>query len=182
MEFENKSLDAERGEGDRACPSGSADLSAIADEIESYVGLWLSRLEEVLEGCVVDSPTDTAIDARIAEFEEERRRWNLQRQQEMQQMQETAQQLTAAWARLENEQRRLLQAQETLQSPAAGQSPGASAKANTLRAGTPTAGPVHAQPSGESPSGGEGGAVSRELAVRQFQQLRRQMGMSGETT
>lgn len=182
MEFDNKLLDAGRSESSHAPSTGSTGLSAIADEIEAYLKLWLSRLEDLLEHSGDCSSGDAALEARVANFEEEQRRWKLHRQQEMQQMQETAEQLTAAWARLENEQRRLLQAQEASQPRTARRSPEAPANLSAGRATAPPAGTALAQPPGETESGGDAAALSRELAVRQFQQLRRQMGMSGETS
>lgn len=168
MELEHTLLDADRSEKFPATSNGAAGLSAIADEIEAYLGQWLSRLEGVLEQYGDGSTDDGALEARMAEFEEEKRSWNLHRQQEMQQMQETAEQLTAAWARLENEQRRLLQAQESLQ-----------VRATTASNSTDDAARVSSP--AEPTSGEDAASVSRELAVRQFQQLRRQMGISGET-
>lgn len=151
-------------------------LSQIATEVEAFLAQWMSRLEELLDHYGDPSKDDVLHQRRVAEFEREQRRWHEHRQQEMQQIQATMEQLTAAWERLEDEQRRVLQAQETLQQRARERGPAVIAKADAAEMPVSSSAAPDADISGNVRSG-NAATMSRDLAVRQFQQLRRQMGI-----
>lgn len=175
MEIERRSEHAFGKDEPRAAMASVDSLSEVATGIEAFLGRWVSRLEGLLDHYGNTSQHEAILERRIAQFDEEQRRWNEHRQQEMQQIQETAEQLSAAWERLEDEQRRVLQAREALQPDVRERDPAPSVK--PVAAADPASRPsvVDATPAG-NPMPGGATSTSREVAVRQFQQLRRQMG------
>lgn len=166
-----------RSEGEPRTPTTSAaELSQIATDVEAFLGLWVARFERLLDEYTNSSEGDASLQQRIAEFEVVQRRWNEQRQQEVQTIQETTEQLSAAWERLEDEQRRILQTQETLPQRGIERDSAALAKPNAIptNASPPKAAEAHGAGDLESE---EAASVSRDRAVRQFEKLRRQMGI-----
>lgn len=177
MELENELPGAVHAEATRPPTAGAANLGEIAAEIETFLGRWISRLEGVLAQYGDSATGDRTLATQIAEFEEEQRRWNEYRQQEMQQMQETADQLTAAWERLENEQRRLLEAQENLHQRNWERDLAAPAQPGAARTPATQSGATGAKSFGDPEPSGDAAPLTHDLAVRQFQQLRRQIGI-----
>ncbi|WP_164101961.1 hypothetical protein [Candidatus Laterigemmans baculatus] len=189
-----------------AAPGASAaELGRIAADVEAFLELWVGRLEKVL-GQIASGSTDEqtqqerlVLQQRMAEFELARRHWNEERRRDVQQIQETTEQLSAAWERLEEEQRRVLQSQTgvagpgapgprpTIDRPLVPANPAPSLHPQTPPQPHPVSPhpasvnvPLHARAS-EPPAGGElrsneTASAARDRAVRQFQILRRQVG------
>ncbi|MDP6556438.1 MAG: hypothetical protein QGG71_17340 [Pirellulaceae bacterium] len=95
---------------------------------------------------------------QVAEFRQERERWELHRQQEVERLREEGDLLAEAWQRLEAEERCLLAERELLRRGAANRLP------NSM--------PAVSQATGEKPQ--TGGHDQDHLDWQQFQRLRRE--------
>lgn len=141
----------------------AAELGQIAAEVEAFLEMWVARLEHVLGHYEHGSADDAKLQERIAEFELARRRWNEERRRDVEQIQETTEQLSAAWERLEEEQRQILHTQ----SPSLPRAPQREAPKIANAPEVPS--PAELQSS-------DAASAARDRAVRQFQKLRRQIG------
>lgn len=152
--------------------------------------------------------TDRELRTRIKEFREEKRQWEAKREVEQHELQEKMRQLTDAWLRLEDEQRLLLQRRESAGSnkekptsrtsnrpertsaPASGteevtfqdhREVAVQSESPAPRVNSSIAPPSQPRPTGSdrnaSPSASQATAPN-DAAVRQFQQLRREIESS----
>lgn len=152
--------------------------------------------------------TDRELRARIKDFREEKRQWEAKRKVEQHELQEKMRQLTGAWLRLEDEQRLLLQRRESTGSnkekpttrnsgrpeqnsaPAYGtedaafqdqQRAAVQSESNAPSVNDSIASPTRPRPTGSdrdvSPSASKA-ITPNDAAVRQFQQLRREIETS----
>ena len=186
--------------------SGNADeLRQIAADIETYLGKWVVRSRRVIEHGLRSTTSDVAMSTQVQKFEELKRKWETQRQREMDQIAEKSDELTAAWLKLESEQRQFVQTKEAWEQrnqqtaapthapvpfpvPApsheaverpATTTPNMHTEPVASMAETPPYVPQVAPRLPTDPAFGHspGRCVgSRDSAVRQFQQLRREVG------
>lgn len=87
-------------------------LRAIADRMEDFLLGQILRLETAMQACSL--PEDSTHRGISGELQEERARWEAERQHELQRLQEETDRLTEAWERVEAEQRRLLGERESM--------------------------------------------------------------------
>ncbi len=195
--------------------ANAAELRRIASDIETYLSKWVVRSRRVIEHGLNATNSDVGISAQQQKFEEKQRKWEARRQREMDDVSDKAQELAAAWLKLESEQRQFLQMKEAWQhrtqqsgnsvpadptGPATVQDasfahdsqvghavPAPSPPAQPMPQQTPQSAPpsvpqytpqvaprmpaVAAYP-GDRPACGNG----RDAAIRQFEQLRREVG------
>jgi len=151
-------------------------LLSLTTRIESFLLRQIQRLESLLEDCQAAGGHDQAADQLAAGFLEDRRQWENLRQQQARRLEAEAARLIEAWQQLEAEQRRMLGQRESLR-PALESLPEA-------RSGRGVAGMEHDRcrqtfEQRESPWTAEvvldDEPLSPELAVMQFQQLRREI-------
>ena len=164
-----------------ASPPVGDDARQVVDDVESYLVGWMARLQRVLDQCHSIAQREAQLIDRTAAIEQQHQQWQAQRQQEMQQIHQGAEQLSAAWQRLESEQRQWLSARETPQLPpavaqrSANVPPDPAASNVGVTSGNPGSAPAAAEDR-QPPEG-----MSRESAVRQFEQLRREVGRFGRS-
>jgi DNA repair exonuclease SbcCD ATPase subunit len=83
-------------------------MHALCGRIEEFLLQQMDRFERVLQRCHESSAQHNSLQERIAAFESERQRWQLDREQEIQYIQQAGARLAEAWERIEAEQRRIL--------------------------------------------------------------------------
>jgi len=130
-------------------------LEALINEINNYLAGWVQRLDRGARGWHAGSTSAHVTQIQLDDFERQKRQWETSRMHEAQLIREQSDHLTAAWLQLEAEQRRFLQINHETRSP----TPALSLP------GSPPRRPESAAPA----------AHSRELAVRQFHQLRQEI-------
>ncbi len=81
----------------------------IAD-VESFLDDWLQRLDQLQ---AVSATPDAHLRKRIHDFELDKSQWEAKRKRETREIHEKAEELTKAWLRLEEEERRFLQIRDT---------------------------------------------------------------------
>lgn len=92
------------------------ELQDIIADINRFLLDWSSRAAHIAATKHSIAEPDAALTQQIAQFQAEQQSWESQMRFEKQQLEATANQLTAAWIRLEQEQRGQLQAGTTLPS------------------------------------------------------------------
>ena len=151
-------------------------LLAVTTRVEGFLLRQVQRLESLLADCPAAGGQDLDADQLAAGLCEERRQWEDLRQQQARRLEAEAARLVEAWQRLEAEQRRLLAQRESLP-PALETLPGARPGRSAL--GMDYDRIRRSSEQGESPRGAEVALddepLSPELAVMQFQQLRREI-------
>lgn len=90
-------------------------LNTLTARIEEFLSYQIHRLES-MDGLSpsVSASTPADLDRLIDEFEELRRNWEVERQEETERMRSDAEQLKRAWQQLEVEQRQLLTRQAAI--------------------------------------------------------------------
>ena len=178
---------------------GQVDPAAIAEalddvisDIDRFLSLWFKRLSHNADSFQAAAKPDERLRRRMQDFEQEKLRWKAKRHSEQRRIQEKAEQLTEAWLRLEAEQRRFLQIKDA--HPGSG---GSRAVAIDTTSRDPAVGPdtktVTALVENERTASSQNCVAesqttthrspvrtgrSREVAVQQFQQLRREIESS----
>jgi hypothetical protein len=187
----------------------ATQLQAIASEIESYFGVWISRCRQAIEEGRQTPAGEATLASKIRRFEETRSQWEAQRERELDSIAEKSEQLSCAWLQLESEQREFLQLKETwkrrmersaslapltpeyhsssshrpreVEPPTASESPFAAATQvpvtvcppSSARIPKPAEAPLY--PIGDQACRNRVGNSQRILAIRQFEQLRREV-------
>ncbi|MGI9471965.1 MAG: hypothetical protein ACR2NZ_10555 [Rubripirellula sp.] len=176
-------------------------IQDVVDDVDEYVLEWFKRLNDGLVNDGSSTTSDRDLRARIREFREEKRQWEAKREVQQLELQEKMRQLTDAWLRLEDEQRVLLQRRDSAATSSrektanrdASRSVEPSSKSVSTTSAEKTA-PSHiatvassAPPSQPRAASNDGESkrpaaarVSQpdDAAVRQFQQLRREIESS----
>ncbi len=101
-------------------------LQTIVSDVDAFLSNWFRRLDQCVESCPSGATPDAILQRRIEDFQNEKTRWEAQRNSDERHIQEQAQQLTEAWLRLEDEQRKFLQMKDPQR--LAGNDPGPHAK------------------------------------------------------
>jgi hypothetical protein len=86
-----------------------ASIRGIVADVNRFLIDWIDRFEKCASEAAGSQQPDEMLKRQIQEFESCHASWEVQRQTEQASLEETAQQLTEAWLRLEDEQRALLQ-------------------------------------------------------------------------
>ena len=89
------------------------ELRKIASDIQEYMGKWVVRSRRVMEHASESMHGDVGFSHQRQKFEEQQHKWEAKRQREMDEIAEKAEELAAAWLRLESEQRLFLQMKES---------------------------------------------------------------------
>lgn len=89
--------------------SEGARAEEVLDAVAAFFDSWFPRLEALLTRCDAVARQTAAVEQQRAALEEDKQQWEQQREEEAQQFQDVVHQLSAAWLRLEAEQRELLQ-------------------------------------------------------------------------
>lgn len=156
-------------------------LELVMADVESFLTEWLRRLEQLN---TLSTTPDGLLRNRVREFELEKSQFEAKRRRETQEIHDKAEELTKAWLRLEQEQRRFLQVRDShaqgsrppsAEYPQQDSSreivskearvptqPGNAASNVAEEAHTRRPSPLQSQP-------------AKESAVRQFEQLRREI-------
>jgi hypothetical protein len=154
-------------------------LQTIVSDVDAFVSNWFRRLDQCVESCQPGTTPDAILQKRIQDFQNDKTRWEAQRKSDERQIQEQAQQLTEAWLRLEDEQRKFLQMKDPQRPVGNGLGPLAKplfdladgSHANDVE-------PTKNEPSTASstkPAESFLRTRARDSAIRQFQQLRREI-------
>ena len=161
-------------------------LQAIVTDVDAYLSNWCRQLDQCVESRDAETNPDAILQQRYSEFQNEKMRWERQRKLEQQQLQEQAKQLTDAWMRLEDQQRRFLQMKNAQRQNGSEREPVAATtitvdqdspsaddgnSANTDSLACRDARPPRQMETNSKPS-------ARESAIRQFQQLQREIQSS----
>ena len=91
------------------------ELRNIAAEIQDYMGKWVIRSRRVIGHACDPMQGDVPLSTQMQKFEESQRKWETRRQKEMDEIADKAEELAAAWLKLESEQRQFLQMKEAWQ-------------------------------------------------------------------
>ena len=91
------------------------ELRMIAAEIQEYMGKWVIRSRRVIGHACDPMQGDKPLSTQMQKFEESQRKWETRRQKEMDEIADKAEELAAAWLKLESEQRQFLQMKEAWQ-------------------------------------------------------------------
>jgi hypothetical protein len=86
-----------------------ASIQRIVADVNRFLIDWIERFEKCASEAAGSQQPDEMLKLQIQEFESCHASWEVQRQAEQASLEQTAQQLTEAWLRLEDEQRALLQ-------------------------------------------------------------------------
>jgi len=87
-------------------------LQVITADVDQFLLCWLDRLSRTVVSQQPLPTTDSQLRERMREFRHQQAEWEEQRQREEQEIKRKLDEITAAWLRLEVEQRKLLQAKE----------------------------------------------------------------------
>ncbi len=171
-------------------------LQAMVADVDGFLSSWLQRIDNSLALANLSPEADEQIRRRISQFQQEKQKWETKRNSEAQQIREQAEQLTEAWLRLEAEQRKFLQQTDPQVSSATIRTPPPK-RENTNANRTPLTTAQRATDDNVRTDGGnpcptdhqnmdhssqERVNHSREIAVRQFQRLRREIESSRPST
>lgn len=160
-------------------------LNTLTARIEEFLSYQIHRLESmdgIAAAASAGSPAD--LDRLIDEFEELRRSWEVERQEETDRMRSDAEQLKRAWQQLEVEQRQLLTRQAAIRTVGANSMVSASAAAQPVVAATGAGGLYPSRSAGPRAvnavsqhynSNEVASSAPSHKAQIQFQQLRREM-------
>ena len=180
------------------------ELRKIATDIETYLGKWVVRSRRVIEHGRGSTTSDVAMSTQMQKFEEKQRKWEARRQREMDDIADKAEELTVAWLKLESEQRQFLQMKESWQhrtnqagnlvatDPSQSTAPTSHDEPNphvvipdaypAPVAASPRVPQYAPQVAPRSPANAAYGSDrpacgnERDVAIRQFEQLRREVG------
>ena len=165
-------------------------LQNIVSDVDAFLSNWLRRPPQCAESFDPTTTADVILQKRFKELQHEKILLEAKRKSDERQLQEKAQQLTQAWLQLEEEQRKFLQMKDP-QRPAGHELGLTSSVANRpADATSPAATAVNAPRtelslSGETVASTQTESVpkaqTRDFAVRQFQQLRREIESSRPT-
>lgn len=151
-------------------------LQDVISDVHMFVADWCQRLDHVVASydpppTVLGQPADEDLHQRIQDFQQEKHQWESERDVAALQIQEKADQLTEAWLRLEDEQRKFLQIKESRLQTARDRTPAEPVRSH---------GEDHANSDGPSPQRSMPAASnpSRADVVQQFQRLRREIESS----
>lgn len=97
-------------QGTRCLAQPIDQLTLVMADVESFLEDWLRRLDQL--HAIAPSP-DAVLRGRIREFELDRSQWEAKRNRETQDIHEKAAELTNAWLRLEEEQRSFLRSRDS---------------------------------------------------------------------
>jgi hypothetical protein len=166
------------------------ELELLMADVESFLDDWLRRVEQIQ---AVSTTPDEQLRKRMRELELDKSQWEAKRIRETRDIHEKAEELTKAWLRLEDEQRRFLQVRDARAHGnriAAADSQPRESVADTESApnhqpsptrhsapATPAASATPEEPSTRRPSPLQGQRAGAS-AVRQFEQLRREIQSS----
>ena len=159
-------------------------LNTLTARIEEFLSYQIHRLESMdgVATTVAAAASPADLDRLIDEFEELRRSWEVERQEETERMRSDAEQLKRAWQQLEVEQRQLLTRQAAIRSVGANSMVSASAQPVVAATGTGglypsrSAGPRAVNSVTQHYNGNDAAASApTHKAQIQFQQLRREM-------
>ena len=160
------------------------ELERLMADVDSFLSDWLRRVEQIQS---VSATPDAMLRNRMRDLELERSQWDAKRLRETRDIHEKAEELTKAWLRLEDEQRRFLQIRETRAQgnrlPATDSQPRESAgDAQAATSPVPSPARVPAPVASEESSARRPsplqGQRAGSSAVRQFEQLRREIQSS----
>ena len=178
----NSSTNAGNGLGSLSEPIDQIEL--VMTDVESFFVDWLGRVEKLQ---TLSSKPDKRLRKRIHDFEIEKSQWEAKRKRESQDIHEKAEELTKAWLRLEQEQRRFLQTREVssrggrpsnvdIQTRAhAGETPASEEQETPRPMPSAAAAAPETNPRRPSPLQGQRASAS---AAGQFEQLRREIETS----
>lgn len=149
------------------------ELAEVVEDVDQFLKLWIGRLRSTLEQCRTIIDRESELQKQIDEFEGTRRRWNQQRQDEIEEIHQQAEQLREAWQRLEEEQRVILQ-----QRGNGHHQPMVSEPVNMNRENSKTQVEIGRSDAVERANNSSisGASMSRDMAVQEFYQLRRELG------
>ncbi len=139
-------------------------LLTIIEQLQSFVDAQLARFDRVFDDCQVTLELESALNEQVAVIESEKTYRESQRDEVVAQLRQESDQLADAWTRLESKERQLLAREATLQSSG---SQGFPTNEYEPTAG-PSSDPLSHSENTEKPQ-------SRQAAVRQFQQLSREI-------
>ena len=139
-------------------------LLTIIEQLQSFVDAQLARFDRVFDDCQGTLELESALNEQVAVIEAEKTYRESQRDQIVEQLREESDQLADAWTRLETKERQLLAREATLQSSGSQGFP--------MNEFEPTA-DSSSDPSSHSENTDK--PQSRQDAVRQFQQLSREI-------
>jgi hypothetical protein len=176
------------GQGNDSLLQPIDQLELVMADVESFLTHWLGRLEQLHE---LSATPDALLRKRLRDFELEKTQWDAKRKRETQDIHDKSEELAKAWLRLEQEQRSFQQtrdshshstrtaAVETRPTEQRVASESTESK-STTEPGAPT--PVAAEePNLRRPSPLQGNRAGA-TAVRQFEQLRREIQISRRQT
>ena len=191
---------------DQSADPNADELRKIAGEIEAYLSKWVIRSRRVVELGYGATTSEVAMSSQVKKFEEQQRKWEVRRQRELDDLSDKAQELADAWLKLESEQRQFLQIKDAWQHRNAQPGPPAEIKPPSPTVDPPThklsphesavvpevsaaprPSPQHhpqyvpqiapRMPDTVYANGRPACGNGREDAIRQFQQLRREVGV-----
>ena len=150
-------------------------LRELAEDIDAFVVLQNTRLQQVLDASTGGCERPGDIDRRRSELESSERKLEQRQREALEHVEAECEQLATAWDRLETQQRQLL-----------AQGAGAVAPANSPQASPPiSAAPMSSLPGSDIDLIGDVGLPtanpasvqpwSREPAAQQFQQMKREI-------
>lgn len=161
-------------------------LQTLVSDVDGFLSCWFQRLDQCVQESEPRTAGDAALKKRYSEFQNEKVRWERQREVEQQQIREQAEQLTDAWLRLEEEQRRFLQLKSGQRAAGPERESGGRVnlavdqdRSTTSEVGSAGAAstPAHDVPS-QRRLGSTLSSPACDTAIRQFQQLRREIESS----
>jgi len=161
-----------------SAPTAGESLEQITAELENFLVHWVNRVKLAV-GQNPDSPDRYQIMRQLtAEFEAQRRQWSETQKQEAMELEEQAKQLSDAWLRLESERRTEMQSTQVVQRRVSSQPSSTPPPAETplqsspkmSRNATASPKPISSLSNQSSPS------LTRQMAIRQLEQLKREVG------
>ncbi len=162
-------------------------LQTIVSDADAFLSNWFRRLEQCVESCDPRTTPEAILQKRLDDFQNEKNLWEAKRKSDERAIQEKAEQLTEAWLRLEQEQRRFLQMNDPQRHAGSERGSTNGVASRPAQEDSPAASDVEAAFAEPSPSGDARpthqpesfpNAPARDSAVRQFQQLRREIESS----
>ena len=160
-------------------------------DIETFLSQWLGKIQDEL--ATMDATAGSAsVRRRFQALQDEKKRWEAKRQRELDEIEQKAGQLTDAWLKLESEQRQLLKLQERRGSRRETTSATATqveaspepARTSAPAPAAPSSGPSRRTNNSVATNQKSSNGAMKTLseAVRQFEQLRREIELTRAST
>lgn len=83
-------------------------LERIVASIQNFLEMQVSKVDDTISQCEMAVENDIRVQARLADFEQEKRAWDENRKQEITRLSQASDELAKAWEKLETERRQFL--------------------------------------------------------------------------